>query len=292
MSEAPKITEINPGLKTPDGYALSVTQFVSDPPASKATVVIAPAMGAGQFYYHAFAKWLAARGYRVICFDYRGLEKAARVHSDMTHNILTWMKQDANTVLEYAREQAGEGELIWMGHSLGCQLLGGMDARHKVDRMVGVATGTGYWLRGDLSLLPKAMLLWFGLVLLLTPLFGYFPGRKLNVVTDLPKGVIWQWRKWCLNRDYVAGAEGPEIKAQFDALKLPLDILTFSDDELMSRGNSEDLYRLYPLAEGRHNRVKASDFGLKRIGHFGFFKSVHEQSLWPHALKTLFESRQ
>lgn len=32
---------------------------------------------------------------------------------------------------------------------------------------------------------------------LLTPMFGYFPGKRLGMVGDLPPGVIRQWTRWC-----------------------------------------------------------------------------------------------
>lgn len=275
-------------VKAPDGYNLSVTVFSSKNGALP-TIVMAPAMGASQDFYHPLAKWMSSKGWRVVCFDYRGLEKGAKVTREMDHSILTWATYDANSVLDFAHDQALGEQLVWFGHSLGCQLLGAMASRDKVDRVVGVATGTGYWLRGDLSLMPKAALLWFLLVPVLTPIFGYFPGKKINVVTDLPRNVIWQWRRWCLNRGYVAGAENALIKDDYDKYEIHLDILSFSDDELMSANNSSDLYKLYPKAAGRHTRLTPQEVGLKRIGHFGFFKAKQENILWPLMHNTLFE---
>jgi predicted alpha/beta hydrolase len=52
----------------------------------------------------------------------------------------------------------------------------------------------------------------------------------LRKVGDLPRGVMAQWRRWCLNREYVVGVEGE---------------------------------------------------GVRRIGHFGFFRPQLEQTLWP-----------
>lgn len=283
-----KLNIQEPVVKTDDGYSLAVT-VISSRTENLPTLVIAPAMGASQNFYHPLARWMASKGWRVICFDYRGLEKNNKVTREMDQSILTWASRDANAVLDFAYEQSKGQQVVWFGHSLGCQLLGAMSSRSKVDRLVGVATGTGYWLRGDFALMPKAALLWFVLVPVLTPLFGFFPGKKLNVVTDLPKNVIWQWRSWCLNRDYVAGAEDSAIKDDYDRYEVPLDILTFTDDELMSAKNSSDLYRLYPRAKGRHTRIAPKQAGLKRIGHFGFFKEKQEEILWPLMYKTLFD---
>jgi len=49
----------------------------------------------------------------------------------------------------------------------------------------------------------QVRLFWFVFVPILTPLLGYFPGKRLRMVGDLPAGVAWQWRRWCTHRDYL-----------------------------------------------------------------------------------------
>jgi predicted alpha/beta hydrolase len=88
----------------------------------------------------------------------------------------------------------------------------------------------------------------------------------LRKVGDLPRGVIEQWRRWCLDPDYAYGAEGSEIQAQYAAMNSPITSLSFDDDEFMSARNTELLHGYYRSAA--------------RIGHFGFFNARFEDSLW------------
>lgn len=285
METAPQAPATPIALTTPDGYALRVychqcTNTDCD------TVVISPAMGVPQDFYRPFAAWLNQHGYRVVTFDYRGMEKgtgnARRVQTDVN----TWISQDANTVLRWAKQQT-QGQLIWLGHSLGSQIVGALPDRELVDHMAGIATGTGYWLHADWALKSKAWLVWWVFAPLMTPLCGYYPGNALKMIGDLPAGVMQQWRRWCLNREYLVGAEGPAVKAHYAAFKRSFKVLSFTDDELMSAQNTEDIFHMYPGVTVTHRRLNPSEVGASRIGHFGFFKPQFETTGWPLALPLL-----
>lgn len=274
-------------VSAPDGYALRVNRF-SPQQVPKATVVISAAMGAAQEFYHPFASWLSRQGFEVYCFDYRGMEKGTGNVKTVDTDITTWMLQDANAVLKQAKAHA-PGRLIWLGHSLGCQIVGTLPDRHLIDQMAGIATGTGYWLHADWALKSKAWLLWLVMVPTLTPLFGYFPGSTVKMVADLPARVAYQWRRWCLNRYYLVGVEGEAIRAQYQALRLPFKVLSFTDDELMSARNTDDIFEMYPQNRIDHRRLDPAEVQLKGIGHFGFFRKSMEQTVWPLALSLLEE---
>ena len=61
--------------------------------------------------------------------------------------------------------------------------------------------------------------LWYVAVPVATALCGYFPGKRLRKVGDLPAGVIAQWRRWCLSPDYV-GSEGREARAAYASVRV------------------------------------------------------------------------
>jgi predicted alpha/beta hydrolase len=149
-----------------------------------------------------------------------------------------------------------------------------------VKKAITVATGSGYWLENVPSLRAKVWWLWFVLVPLTLPLFGYFPGKALRKVGDLPRGVMAQWRRWCLNREYAVGVEGDAVRAQFAAVRTPIVSLSFADDELMSAANTESIHGFYSGAPRTMKRIAPRDIGAQRIGHFGFFRSAFEASLW------------
>src|SRR5262249_25938887 len=106
---------------------------------------------------------------------------------------------------------------------------------------------------------------------------------KLGMVGDLPAGVMRQWRRWCLQREYAVG-DGEHMRARYAAVRTPIVSLSFTDDELMSARNIESLHGFYTGAARAMKRIAPQDIGPRRIGHFGFFRPVFEASLWRDVL--------
>ena len=280
-----------------DGTAIAARFFAPAGEARaavRAAVLIVPAMGAPQSYYKPFAAWLAAQGFLVATFDYRGtgLSRPADLRG-FAADILDWARLDCAAMIEATLTRATSARapgipLVWIGHSLGGQILPLVPNRARIAKIVMVATGSGYWRHYA----PKALIggwwLWHVAVPLATRLCGYFPGKRLRKVGDLPKGVARQWRRWCLDPDYAAGAEGPAVRALYAAVETPIVSLSFTDDEYMSPRNAEALHGFYSGAPKAMKRIAPGDIGQTRIGHFGFFRAQHEHSLWrPHLLSEL-----
>ena len=110
---------------------------------------------------------------------------------------------------------------------------------------------------------------------------GYFPGKRLRKVGDLPAGVMSQWRRWCLSREYVVSAEGEQVRAAYASVRTPMLSLSFTDDEMMSARGIRSLHGLYTGAPIEYRRIAPSDIGVPHIGHFGFFRPQFERTLWP-----------
>ena len=89
-----------------------------------------------------------------------------------------------------------------------------------------------------------------------------------------------QWRKWCLNPDYVVGYEGEETRESYGEVVTPISSFSFTDDELMSKKNIDSLNSFYATSEIKLHRISPFDVGADKIGHFGFFKEKFRQSLW------------
>jgi predicted alpha/beta hydrolase len=115
---------------------------------------------------------------------------------------------------------------------------------------------------------------------------GYFPGKRLGVIADLPAAAMWQWRRWCLHPDYLA-LEGPQVVSRYARVTTPITAVLLEDDELLSPAAVRDLYRLYAAAPVSFVTPRAHDFDLKRIGHFGFFQPIATgpNALWHQSLQ-------
>lgn len=263
-----------------DSRAQCVLRVFDSPAHPKGTVVVPSAMGVAQNFYARFAEWLAAQGYRVITFDYRGIGcSAPATLRGFAANIFDWAR-DCEAIIDFVKRRWPQLPLYWVGHSLGGQLLGLISNRAEIDRVMTVATGNGYWLENSWPTRRVVWWMWFVAVPLVTRIAGYFPGRRLRKVGDLPRGVIEQWRRWCLNREYVVGVEGEQVRASYSSVVTPMFSLSFTDDEMMSEQSIRSLHRLYSNAPIEYRRIAPRDIGVRRIGHFGFFRPQFEQTLW------------
>jgi predicted alpha/beta hydrolase len=129
--------------------------------------------------------------------------------------------------------------------------------------------------------------MWYFAVPIYTRLFGYFPGKKVKKVGNLPKGVIFQWAQWCRSPHYVVDARGEPIRAGYEKMRIPLLSMSFTDDEMMSRRGTDNMHDFYKNAAQERRYIKPQDVGVKRIGHFGFFRPQFKTTLWQQALDWL-----
>jgi predicted alpha/beta hydrolase len=257
---------------------------VFEPPAGapKASVIVPCAMGVVQNFYARFAEWLASQGYSVTTFDYRGIGLSAPASLRGFHvNILDWAREDCAAVIDFVCARHPGVPLYWIGHSLGGQLIGLIPNREHIARVISVAAGSGYWRANAWPTKRFVLWLWYVAAPLAVRLFGYFPGKRLRKVGDLPADVMAQWRRWCLSRDYAA-SEGEEVRASYASVRVPMLSLSFTDDEVISDEGIRQLHELlYTHAPVEYRRISPAEAGLPRIGHFGFFRAQSEQTLWP-----------
>jgi predicted alpha/beta hydrolase len=272
---------ISQTLPAADGTPLSVRTYGASG-SSRGSVVIGGAMGVRQDYYAPFAQWLSAQGWQVTSFDYRGSGESmpASGLKGFRADLHDWAR-DYEAVIDHAKAALPAQPLYLLGHSLGAQLPGLLRNGAQVDGLLSVAAGSGYWRENAPQLKRIVPYFWFILVPLTTKLCGYFPGKRLRKVGDLPKGVILQWRKWCLNPHYSVGAEGAAAQASYAQVEFPVLALSITDDELMTQRGTESLVNFYTNAPRRVLRLTPTDLHVKRLGHFGAFRAEHQALLWP-----------
>lgn len=273
-----KITSLS--AQATNGHLIGYTLYEPEKkPVAK--VLIAPALGTEQRYYTNFASWLAEHGYLVATFDYSGTGKS-RVEDirSLDVDLLDWAKHDCLAMLRTLSDTSSPVPLYWLGHSLGGQLLGLTPETDRVYKAITIASGGGYWLDGPFALKFKVWWLWYVVAPLSIKLFGYFPGRKLRKVGDIPKGVMNQLRRWYLHPQYVIGSEGQAIAASYASVKTHISSISFSDDEIVSQKDVSLLLSMYTNASKSTKCLHPHDVSQKRIGHFGFFSSRCQNALW------------
>ena len=266
-------------LETADRVAIAAALFRPDF-APRGAVLLASAMGVPQSYYAPLAAWLAGEGFTVLTFDYRGIgaSRPKRLRG-FRADVLDWARLDCGRALAALESSAPGAPLFWLGHSLGGQIFPFAPGHERVSKMVTVATGSGWWRENAPRLRSYVWALWWVAVPLSMPLFGYFPGRLLNMVGDLPRGVMAQWRRWCLDPEYAAGVV-PGARELYAAVRTPITSISFTDDDYMSERNVASIHSFYSGAPRRMLRIAPAEVGERAIGHFGFFRPRCEASLW------------
>lgn len=268
-----------------DGYRLAARLYPAGASVRGVALIVA-AMAVKQEFYAGLASWLAARGWDVVTFDYRGTgESAPTTLRGFEADVLTWARKDCAAALAFARERAAGRPLVWIGHSLGGQILAMTPGNESLAAAVTVASGVGYWRENAYPLRRYSWWLWHLIVPVATAVCGYFPGRRLGIVGDLPKGVILQWSRWCRHPEYAVGVEGDPMRELYRSVRLPLLSISLTDDEYMSESNVAVLHGFYVNARRDMRRIAPAGLGVKRIGHFGFFREDPGVRLWPTMLE-------
>lgn len=275
-------------IQCDDGFKLQAYFYPAEHPNGD-TVIMPTAIGVPQRFYRHFAQYLADQGLTTITFDYRGMfQSGPRPKSPQADDVESWGKLDLAAVIDWAHARFTPQRLFLVGHSMGGKVLAFAPNADRVNAVVTITVGSGYYGHHPRFSFLLA-LLWYLIVPGLTRLVGYFPGKRLRIVGDLPKGVALQWSRWCRHRDYLIDETGQPFSGPFGKITCPILSFSFEDDKLLSRKAIEALHRFYTNAQSLERRhVNPVERGLRKIGHFGFFHPETQRSgLWDEVVSWL-----
>jgi predicted alpha/beta hydrolase len=140
-----------------------------------------------------------------------------------------------------------------------------------------IASQSSYWKYFQGWHRAKMWAFWNMIIPWTTPLFGYFPAKRLGLFENLPKEMVSQWRRWGMHPDYLMGFK--DSTYLFDDLKMPILSLSFPADSLAPPQSVDWLSQQYPNAQMR--RMHYADEGDKP-GHFGYFRPPFKNTLWKY----------
>jgi predicted alpha/beta hydrolase len=248
--------------------------------------IINSAMGVKRAFYRHYAAYLAAHGYHAITYDYRGIGDSIQPDAPPAY-LWQWGAQDQTAVIDYALKTYPGATLSIVGHSVGGQIVGLTQHHPVVSRVLGIAAQSGHW-RNWPGLRKLMMLtLWYAAIPVTTTLFGYLPARVLGGGENVPKGVAREWMQAGRQRGYVYDRYRGTPHHHYDDVRAGMTLVSFADDGLAPRAAVEALAQVYPAASTALRHVAPGDYGLPKIGHFGFFRRASEAALWPESLNWL-----
>ncbi len=261
-----------------DGTPLAADHFAASIPV-RGSVLLAGAMGVPRGFYAPFAQYLAAHGLATLIFDYRGLggSRSGPIRSCKA-SMTDWIDHDLPAAMALLESKAPGKPLLWIGHSVGGQLMGFMDSS-RIHAALFIASQSGYWRRWH-TLRWRAFMWTAGHLLLpgMSALLGYVPKRFFG--ESLPAGVARQWASWIRDPEYLGRLARQRGWAHYHRYDKPLRLVTISDDDYAPWQPGEGLLALYGAAQKEHLLFTPQDTGNTTVGHFAMFRPRFRESLW------------
>lgn len=269
-------------LKASDGYVLHGLLGIPETDV-RGTVVISSATCIKKEYYLNFANYLVKGGYTVLLFDYRGIGESAPPDLKQSAIFLhEWGTLDMNTVLNYLVEERGCRDIVWIGHSIGAQLVGFLDQHQHIKQIIAINAALGYWRYFPYPMKAVIWLLWFVIGPLMIRFYGYGQMKKIGWGENLPPNALLEWRSWCLSKNYYGGFITRHLKTdRFYKIKTPITAIYFSDDYIANDKTVSLMMNFFPNAPTRILKIDTARYTPLKVGHSGVFRKRFESSLWP-----------
>jgi len=273
-----------------DGYPLAGTLF-RPAEANGISVLISGAYATGRGYYAAYARYLAARGFTVLTYDYRGFggSRFAGWRGEPPRQV-HWGERDLAAAIEWLHGHAPDHRLVMVGHSAGGYLLGLAPNHRRVLALLTVATQSGYWRLRDGWRAALSYVFFRALLPAGARLAQRFPGLRRGPFAA-PLGAALDWSRWGLHPQYFCDARGWPLRFHFDDVTVPVRAYHLADDLVYApRRAVEALRDFYARAPVEIVHRAPADYGVERIDHFGFFRSWMPSVAWEETAQWLADA--
>lgn len=283
-----------------DGFSLAGTLFLPRARKNNA-VLINSAAGAPRQLYRGFATYLASRGCAVLTYDYRGIGDS-RLSSLTGYNrprslvgfdasLSGWAARDVTAAVAWMRGRYRDLPLAYVGHAFGGQALGLLPNNSDVSRALLVASRAGSW---KLAAAPERYRIYALMKIVGVPatrLLGYAPGRLgpgLGLLRqDLPKGVFLEWARWVMSPRSMFDDTALAALGNFPNYTGALRAMCFADDPWATPAAVELLCSGFTSTKAEIVAIRPMDVSSPKIGHLGFFRPDHRDTLWRGAAEWL-----
>jgi len=272
-----------------DGFPLAGTLFMPRGVPEHA-VLINSGAAIPRRIYRGFAGHLAQQGCAVLTYDYRGIGGSRpRSLKGFKASMADWATLDITGAVNWMRQRYATMPLRYVGHSFGGQTLGLLANNTEVSRALLVAAQAGYWRLMAPGERWRVVAMLNGVGVPLTHALGYTPGWS-GVGEDLPKGVFLQWVRWIMSPRYLFDDASLPGLANFARYNGPLRALCLADDPWATRPAVELLCAGYSGTAPELLSIAPQDIGASAIGHIGFFRAAHRDTLWRSATEWLLQA--
>lgn len=279
-------------LPCQDGYTLAGHLWL--PPGQVlGSVIVSSATGVQARYYARYASFLREQGYAVLTYDYRGIggSRPASLRG-VKFSWRDWGDLDFDAAVRWMRQRDPTGLLVAVGHSIGGFLPGFAASATEIDRFLSVGAQFAYWRDYAAEQRWRMFVKWHLFMPAVTALCGYFPGRRLGWLEDLPAGVAWEWafRRARLEHSYPRH-ERDEVLRRFAAIQAPILAVSVTDDEYGTPAAIARGLSYYSNAAIQQVRLSPATLGMEEVGHFDLFRERHRDGFWQASLAWIERGR-
>lgn len=271
-----------------DAYPLAASLFEPVSTPIPTVVCINSAGGVKRDFYKKFASFLTEAGFLCLTWDVRGIGGSRPVRMrGFEASFEDWAAKDYQGVLQWLRHQYPKRPIAVVGHSIGGAYPGMILDHEGIVGLLTVGTQGAYYKDWHPAIKRKLYFQWHIMMPLLTKLVGYFPGRRLGMLEDIPAGVVRDWharRKYPTIQEHHA-AEGKP--SGYHLLKMKMRVIGIADDPIGTPQSIKRFLTMFDNPQLEYLHIAPKDIGADKIGHFDFFRSRFKDSLWQDCLQWL-----
>jgi predicted alpha/beta hydrolase len=269
-----------------DGLVLGATVYTGET-APRGAVLINSATAVPRKIYRGFATYLAQHGFTALTYDYRGTggSRPASLRG-FNARMRDWAALDVAAAIDHMRSVWPKLPLAVVGHSFGGQAVGLVPNNAEISRALLVAAQAGHW---GLIHSPEKYRVYVLMRLIGSPLarlMGYMPGR-LGIGEDLPRDVFLEWTGWIMQPRYFFDDATLDALANFSRYRGALRAMCMRDDPWATPAAVDLLCSGFTGTAAERIDVQPESIGARKIGHFGFFRGEHRDTLWRDAAEWL-----
>ncbi|MEJ5058476.1 MULTISPECIES: alpha/beta hydrolase family protein [unclassified Pseudomonas] len=256
--------------------------------ATRPVVIINAATSVRCRHYSRFADYLFANGIDVITYDYRGIgESRPTSIKGLQASWTDWGALDFEAMLKRTQREFPGQPVDVVGHSFGGCAAGLGASGQMIRRLVTVGAQFAHWRDYAPAHRWRMFGKWHVVMPLITMICGYFPGKRLGWLEDTPSGVVRDWSTPTARFETRPSGRATNGRLPFAGVTAKILAISISDDPYGTIPAIERLLGYFTGSTNTHLRIAPEDIGEAEVGHFAFFRSAYQATLWPIALSWL-----
>ncbi len=269
-----------------DKYLISAKIYAANPLLTKNKVlVINSATAVDKQLYHHYATFMAEKGYHAITYDYRGIAASRpKKLKGFKASFTDWGQKDFTGVIDFVKKEFPKHKIVVLGHSIGGTIIGMTEKNKEISGIITIGAQTAYYKDWAKNQKTKIYILWHILFPIITKLYGYFPGKKLGMLEDVPKGVIDQWHHRRKHVDMKTQMEENGSQFFYKDYVGKLLSLWIEDDPIGTEKAIKRIHDVFVKSKKEIEMIALNSIPTHKIGHFGFFSRKYKDTLWTKTL--------